>query len=174
MRGSIKPTIDFNQLINACPATLTHLTTKRVNFTFSESTLNITSIQYLKLSKVDFTENTTITWTSFPELSLLYLKPIVSGCLTISLPRNHLKEASIDIKYQQNETCGLSVKAMNEDELERSVIWSDEEHGIGGRLCGSNKFEPGLEPDNMVYFTYASVELLDYTFTEMYYSDDDE
>jgi hypothetical protein len=173
IRGSIKPTIEFSQLINACPAALAHLTTKRVNFTFSESTLNTTSIQYMKLVDVDFTANTTITWTSFPELSHLYLKSIVSGCLTITLPRNHLKEASIDNKYQRDETCGFSAKAMNEDELKRSVIWSDGERGIGGRLCGPNKFDPGLEPDNMVYFTYASVEVLDYTITEMYYSDDD-
>jgi hypothetical protein len=73
IHGSTKPTIDFSQLINACPATLAHLTTKRVNFLFNESTLKTTSIQYLKLSEVNFTENTTITWTSFPELSHLYV-----------------------------------------------------------------------------------------------------
>jgi hypothetical protein len=47
------PSINFSQLIEACPATLTDLTIGNAKLTFNESTSKITSIQYLKLKDVD-------------------------------------------------------------------------------------------------------------------------
>jgi hypothetical protein len=122
IQGRMKPRINFSQFIKAFPATLTHLITVGVNFTFSESTSNVTSIRFLRIEETEVMTKTTTTWTSFPKLSQLYLEPIVRSNLTISLPRTHLKEAAIHIKYTQDEKCAFSVEAMNEGKLQRSVV----------------------------------------------------
>jgi hypothetical protein len=99
--NGIKTTINFSQLIEACPVTLKDLAIEDAKLKFNESTSNLTSIQILRLENVEITEEATITGTSVPKLSVLYLSVFIDCDLTVSLPSHHLKKARIKIKYPQ-------------------------------------------------------------------------
>jgi hypothetical protein len=161
--GRAHRTVNLSQLVESCPETLTHLTIEAVNLTFNESTSNPTSIQYLKLADVVIKSPTTITGASFPELSILHLKPIVTSQFTMSLPKNHLKEVTIHVKYPNDEEGGPSVKIINKDEPHRKVIWSTCNSDIGGMIDEHFKPTSVSEETQMVYFTCGSAKDLSYS-----------
>jgi hypothetical protein len=96
--------INFTQLIDACPATLTTLSTAHIYLTFSERTSTITNIKHLKLIDVDFTLMlANIIETSFPKLSTLTLAGDIESNVTISLLKHKLKKVSITALYNKEK-----------------------------------------------------------------------
>jgi hypothetical protein len=153
-----KDTVNFSQLIEACPATLTDLIIVGADLTFNETTSNITSIQNLKFKYVEITEKATITGTSFPELSVFYLDAMITRHLTISLPDHHLKKADIEIEYPKGEDCVLSVNTMNSGKPQRSLIRPGDEHDNKGQpSCGDTLTSSSTERIIMD-FTCASAK----------------
>jgi hypothetical protein len=171
-----KTTLNFSQLIEACPATLTNLTIGNAKLTFNESASNITSIRSLKLSDVDTKPGAAIMGANFPKLSILRVYAFIEGNLTISLPSNHLKEADIHTNYPQNKRYSLSINTMYEGRPQRTVSWPIPDHGSKGEMYCSDKSDSELKSDWVVDFTCASVEKLTYSIikNEDEHDDDDD
>jgi hypothetical protein len=123
-RRKMKNRIDLTQLINACPATLTTLSTAHVYLTFGEPASTITNIKHLKLIDVDFTPMlTSIIETSFPKLSTLALSGDIDFNITILLPKHNLKEVSITALYnKRNERNEYTVESKCDDGVECHTI----------------------------------------------------
>jgi hypothetical protein len=108
----------------------------------------------------------TITGTSFPELSVLELSASIDCDLTILLLSHQLKKVTMNINYSEGKDCVLSVSAMHEGNLQRSLMWLDHKHGYEGQLYCSDTSISRLAGTMMAEFTFASVEKLSYSFNE--------
>jgi hypothetical protein len=114
-----KQIIHFNQLLEACPPTLSTLSISGVDFVLTESTTRLTSIKHLKLTLVDLTpELARFIETSFPHLSTLYLHCNISNNVTISLPNHNLEIVCILIEYDQHWSNNFSLRTTCDDKLE--------------------------------------------------------
>jgi hypothetical protein len=95
-------TIEFSQLIEACPTTLTDLLLSGLYSTFNGSVSNQTSIECLGLSYVYLDQPLAkVIETSFPQLvQLLFYGEVPSGA-TITLPSHNLEVVDIKVMYSQ-------------------------------------------------------------------------
>jgi hypothetical protein len=151
--------LNFSQLVEACPATFTDLIIEGVKLTFNESTSNISSIQYLSLTDVNFTGKATITGTNFPELSVFYLSALITRhLLMIALPDHHLKKVTIEIDCPEGEDCALSINTMNNGKAQRSLIRPGDEHDYKGQPSCGDTPTPSSTEKIIMEFTCASVK----------------
>jgi hypothetical protein len=112
-------TIDFSQFIKACPATLSKLAIRDIGFTFSDSQLHQTCLNYLELTSVDLTRDLVkIIETIFPKLSVLTLKGYLKSNLEISLPNHNLEKVSISTEATKKLWHGFVIKTTNDDKLQ--------------------------------------------------------
>jgi hypothetical protein len=95
-------TIEFSQLIEACPTILTDLFLSGLYLTFNEPISNQTSIEYLDLSHIYLDQHLAkVIETSFPQLvQLMFYSEVPSG-VTISLPNHNLEVVDIKVRYSR-------------------------------------------------------------------------
>jgi hypothetical protein len=136
-RCTMRREIDLTQLIHACPATLTTLSTAHIYLTFGEPASTITNIKHLKLIDVDFTPMlANIIETSFPKLSTLTLAGDIESNVAISLPKHNLKEVSITALYnKEKERNEYTIESKCDDGVECHTIKRIPDYNNGGQLC---------------------------------------
>jgi hypothetical protein len=112
-------TIDFGQLVEACPAILTHLTLSRLILEYKEPTSNQTSIKCLDLSFLVLKPALAkIIETSFPQLSMLQYRGKVRDGTVVSLSNHHLKVVHIKANFINNQCDGFVVETTRDRKVE--------------------------------------------------------
>jgi hypothetical protein len=160
---------NFTQLIDACPATLTTLTTHNFILTFDGPASNITSIKHLTITNVTVSPMLAkIIETSFPNLSTLTLTGEIKSNVTISLLKHKLKEVSITAMYDEEmERNEYSIESKCDDGIQYHSIKRSPNNNIDGQLYvydGRSNPSAKIEPNKSytLKFICPSVEQLSF------------
>jgi hypothetical protein len=149
--------IDFNQLVDACPASLTDLTLSRLDLTFNEPTSNQTSITYLNLSDLCLEPALAKTIeTSFPQLSELEFDGEIQHGTIISLPNHNLEFVDIKIIIWQIGRYGFVVTTTSDNRVE----YYDENGQLGSNNDDTHLPREDFDGGPVLSLTCASVNCL--------------
>jgi hypothetical protein len=168
---------NFTQLIDACPATLTTLTTDNFILTFDGPASNITSIKHLTITDVEVSPMLAkIIETSFPNLSTFKLAGEIKSNVTISLLKHKLKKVSITALYnKEKERNEYTIESKCDDGIQYHSIKRSLNNNIDGQLYaydGRPNPSAKIEPNKSytLKFICPSVEQLSF-FVEKKFED---
>jgi hypothetical protein len=127
--------LDLNQLLKACPATLTNLFSEFARVKCIGSRATFTPIIRLNLSHVKLTPELAKTIeTSFPKLLELELHGLITDNITISLPNHNLWSVRIATAYEKGRRNAFSSKTITNGKLEYHASKQIQVKGIHGEL----------------------------------------
>jgi hypothetical protein len=163
--------IHFNQLIDACPATLTDLTLIYIDVLFNGSATQKTSIKTLVVRHFDIKKELgTMIQTCFPKLTTLQLEGgLKEEDVTISLPAHHLKDATIKIEHESHEDPGILLKTMYNGKPISHSFWKFQSGRFDGKIHMHKESIdlPEIEEHNFILtINCASVQTFSYSLKE--------
>jgi hypothetical protein len=159
--------INFTQLIDTCPATLSTLRINNINLAFHGPASNLTSIKHLEITNVKMTPVLAeIIETSFPSLSTLTLSCNITNNVTISLLEHKLKDVSITVVHNEEEEANeYTIESKCEDDIHYHIIKRTLDNNNDGQVYVYNgrtdhSAETGLKKSFALEFICPSVEQL--------------
>lgn len=163
-RYLLASTIDFDQLIEACPTTLTHLSLSGIELTFNEPVSNPTSIEFLSLYCISLDQSlANAIETIFPQLVDLRLFVAIEDDVTLSLPNHDLEYVSLRFSdWQIGNDIGFVITTTDDDKVEyylKTEFESDDECGqIYTEFCISSISREKLHSVPVLRLTCASID----------------